>query len=49
MITIPCPGGQRAGPIAVEETEPLLRALMALGSEEGGNIQIDQLLQAMAG
>jgi hypothetical protein len=49
MITIPYPGGQRAGPIAVEEAEPLLRAPMALGTEHGGEIQLDQLLQAACG
>jgi hypothetical protein len=31
MTTFPYPGAQRAGPIAVEEAEALLRALMALG------------------
>jgi hypothetical protein len=46
LITIPYPGGQRAGPIAVEEPEPLLRGPMALGTEEGGNLQLDPLLQA---
>ena len=29
--------------------EPLLGALMAVRTEEGGNFQLDQLLQAMAG
>ena len=29
--------------------EPLLSAFMAVGTEEGGNLQLDQLLQAMAG
>ena len=38
-------GGQGAGPVA----EPLLGALMAVRTEEGGNFQLDQLLQAMAG
>lgn len=49
MTTITCPDGQRAGPIAVEEAEPLLRAPMALGTEEGGNLQLDLLLQAACG
>jgi hypothetical protein len=49
MITIPYPGGKRAGPIAVEEAEPLLRAPMAIGTEHSGDLQLDQLLQAMAG
>jgi len=33
-------------PVAVEEAEPLLRALMALDTEHGGEIQLDPLLQA---
>jgi hypothetical protein len=49
MIAVPYPGGQRAGPVAVAEAEPLLRALMAIGTEHGGDLQLDQLLQAMAG
>ena len=49
MITIPYPGGQRAGPIAVEEAEALLRAPMALGTEEDGNLQLDPLLKAACG
>ena len=46
---IPHPGGQRAGQIDVEEAEPILLALMAQGTEEGGDLQLDPLLQAMAG
>ncbi len=42
-------GGQGAGPVAVAVAEPLLGALMAVSTEEGGNLQLDQLLQAMAG
>ena len=49
MMTIPYSGSKRAGPIAVEEAEALLRALMAIGTEHGGDLQLDQLLQAMAG
>jgi hypothetical protein len=49
MSTIPYPGGQRAGAIAVAEAEALLSALMAVSTEHGGNLQLDQLLQAMAG
>jgi len=44
MIAIPFPGGQRAGPIAVEEAEALLRAPMALGTEHSGDLQLTQLL-----
>jgi hypothetical protein len=47
-ITIPYPGGQRAGPIAVEEAQPFLRAPMALENEHGDNLQLHQLLQAAA-
>jgi hypothetical protein len=49
MIAIPYPGGQRAGPVAVEEAEANLRAPMGLGTEECGNLQLDQLLQAACG
>ena len=42
-------GGQSAGPIAVAIAEPLLGALMAVSTEEGGNLQLDQLLQASCG
>ena len=48
MITMPYPGGQRAGPIAVEEAEALLGSLMALGTDHGSVLQLDQLLQAVA-
>ena len=48
MITIPYPGGQGAGPIAVEEAEALLGSLMALGTDHGSVLQLDQLLQAVA-
>ncbi len=49
MIANPCPGGQRAGPIAIAEAEALLRAPMAFSTEEGGNLQLVQLLQASGG
>ena len=42
----PLPPGERADPIAVEEPEPLLSAFMAVSPQNGGNIQLDQLLQA---
>ena len=44
MITIPYPGGLRAGPIAIAVADPLLRALIALSNEEGAEIQLDRLL-----
>jgi len=49
MITIPYPGGQRAGPISVEEAKVLLCALMAQTTEEGGNLQLDQLIEVRCG
>jgi hypothetical protein len=36
-------------PTAVAVAEPFVGALMALGTEHGGNLQLDQLLQALAG
>ncbi len=48
MITILFPGGQRAGTMAVEEVETLLGSLMALGTDHGSVLQLDQLLQAVA-
>ena len=48
MITIAFPSGQRAGPIAISEAEALLHTLMAISTEEGGNLQLDQLLQVVA-
>ncbi len=38
-----------AGPIPVEETEAHLDAHMALGTDEGGNLTLDPLLQAACG
>jgi hypothetical protein len=38
-----------AGPVAVAVAEPLLAALMAVSTEHGSDLQLDQLLQAMAG
>jgi hypothetical protein len=49
MITIPYPGGQHAGTIAVEEAEAFLGAVMVLITEEGGNLKLDLLLQAACG
>jgi hypothetical protein len=48
MMTIPYPGGQRAGPIAVED-EPVLGALLAPSADEGGDLQHDPLTQAAVG
>jgi len=49
MSTIPYPGVLRAGLKASEGAEPHLHALMALGTEECGNLRLDPLLQAACG
>jgi len=41
-------GGQGARPVAVAVAQPFLGPLMAVSTEEGGNLQLDQLLQAVA-
>jgi hypothetical protein len=41
-------GGEQARPAAVAVATALLGALMAIGAEYGGDLQLDQLLQAMA-
>ncbi len=41
-------GGEQPGPVAIAITNALLRSLMAISTEYGGNLQLDQLLQAMA-
>jgi hypothetical protein len=41
-------GGEDARPVAVAVTKPILTAFMAIGTEHGGDLQLDQLLQAMA-
>ena len=41
-------GGEQPGPVAVALTKPVLTAFMAIGAEHGGNLQLDQLLQAVA-
>lgn len=46
---IPLLGGQGAGPVAVAVVEPLLGALVPAGIEDGGGLQLVQILQAMAG
>ena len=46
---IPHLGGQGAAPATVAVAEPLLGALVPVGTEDGGKLQLDQLLQAMAG
>ena len=42
-------GGEQARSTAVAVAEPFVGELMALGTEHGGNLQLDQLLQAVAG
>jgi len=41
-------GGQVSWPVAVAVAEALVTALVALGAEHGSNLQLDQLLQAVA-
>ena len=41
-------GGEGAGAVAVAIPQALVGSLMALSTKEGGNLQLDQLLQAMA-
>jgi len=41
-------GGEHAGPVAVAVAKPLLAAFVAIGTEHGGNLELDQLLQAVA-
>ena len=48
QVEIPHLGGEGAGPVAVAIPQALVGALMALSTKEGGNLQLDQLLQAMA-
>ena len=47
MVTITTRGGQRAGPVAVAEIEALLGSLMALGTDHGSVLQLDQLHRAV--
>ena len=42
-------GGEQARPAAIAVAAAFLAALMAIGTEHGGDLQLDQLLQAMAG
>ncbi len=46
---IPHLGGQGARRVAVAGAEPLLGALVPVRSEEGSKLQLDQVLQAVAG
>ena len=46
---IPHLGGQGAGPVTVAVAESLLAALMAVGTQKGSDLQLDQLLQAACG
>jgi hypothetical protein len=41
--------GQGARPVAVAMAQPLLGALVPVRTEEGSKLQLDQLLQAVAG
>jgi len=41
-------GGEHTGPVAVAVAKPLLTALVAIGTEHSGDLQLDQLLQAVA-
>ena len=41
-------GSEHTEPVAVAVANPLLTAFMAIGTEHGGHLQLDQLLQAMA-
>jgi hypothetical protein len=42
-------GGEQAWPAAVSVAAAFLAALMPIGTEHSGDLQLDQLLQAMAG
>ena len=41
-------GARDERPVAVAVTKTILTAFMAIGTEHGGDLQLDQLLQAMA-
>ena len=41
-------GSQVSWPVAIAVAEPIVTALVALGAEHGRNLQLDQLLQAVA-
>ena len=41
-------GGEQARATAIAVAQPLIGALMAIGAEHGGDLQLDQLLQAVA-
>jgi hypothetical protein len=41
-------GGQAPRPVAIAVAEPIVTALVALGAEHSSNLQLDQLLQAVA-
>ena len=46
---IPHLGGEGARPVAVSLVDTLLAALMAISTNDGRGLQLDQLLQAVAG
>jgi len=41
-------GGEAAAPVAVAIAEPLLGAVVAVSTQNGGDLQLDQPLQAVA-
>jgi hypothetical protein len=41
-------GGEQARAVAVAVTKPILTAFVAIGTEHSGNLELDQLLQAVA-
>ena len=41
-------GGQAPRPVAIALAVPIVTALVALGAGHGSNLQLDQLLQAVA-
>ncbi len=49
QVEVPHLGGEGAGPVAISVAEPFLAALMAVSPQNGGYLQLDQLLQAASG
>ena len=49
QVDVPHLGGQGARAVAVAVAEPVLTALMAVGTQNGGNLQLNQLLQTVPG
>ncbi len=48
MISIPYPGGQRAGAVVVGDSEDLLGALLTVSPQYAGDLLLGQLPQAVA-